>query len=60
MGKFGLYMNFLWNKQVLGILFILKINFCIYLPIFICSQDWASNTEKPKGLGLKICRHRAQ
>jgi hypothetical protein len=26
-------MNFLWNKQVLGILFILKINFCIYLPI---------------------------
>jgi hypothetical protein len=26
-------MNFLCNKQVLGILFILKINFCIYLPI---------------------------
>jgi hypothetical protein len=26
-------MDFLWNKQILGILFILKINFCIYLPI---------------------------
>jgi hypothetical protein len=26
-------MNFLCNKQVLGILFILKINLCIYLPI---------------------------
>jgi hypothetical protein len=26
-------MNFLWNKQVLGIIFILKINLCIYLPI---------------------------
>jgi hypothetical protein len=37
-------MNFLWNKQVIGILFIVKINFCIYLPIFICS-----NIENPKG-----------
>jgi hypothetical protein len=26
-------MNFLWNKQVIGILFILEINFCIYLTI---------------------------
>jgi hypothetical protein len=33
MVQFGAKMNFLWNKQVLGILFILKINFCIYLPI---------------------------
>jgi hypothetical protein len=53
MVQFGLQMNFLGILQVLGILFILKINFCIYLPIFICSQDWASNTEKPKGLGVK-------
>jgi hypothetical protein len=33
MDQFGVKMNFLCNKQVLGILFILKINFCIYLPI---------------------------
>ena len=33
MAQFGARMNFLCNKQVLGILFILKINFCIYLPI---------------------------
>ena len=33
MVQFGAKMNFLCNKQVLGILFILKINFCIYLPI---------------------------
>jgi hypothetical protein len=33
MVQFGAKINFLWNKQVLGILFILKINFCIYLPI---------------------------
>jgi hypothetical protein len=33
MAQFVARMNFLCNKQVLGILFILKINFCIYLPI---------------------------
>ena len=33
MVQFGANMNFLCNKQVLGILLILKINFCIYLPI---------------------------
>jgi hypothetical protein len=33
MVQFGAKMKFLWNKQVLGILFILKINFYIYLPI---------------------------
>jgi hypothetical protein len=33
MAQFVARMNLLCNKQVLGILFILKINFCIYLPI---------------------------
>jgi hypothetical protein len=33
MAQFGARMNFLCNKQVLGILFVLKINFYIYLPI---------------------------
>jgi hypothetical protein len=33
MAQFWARMNFLWNKQVLGIIFILKTNFCIYLPI---------------------------
>jgi hypothetical protein len=33
MVQFGARMNFLCNKQVLGIIFLLKINFCIYLPI---------------------------
>jgi hypothetical protein len=22
--------------------------------------DWASNSEKPRGLGVRLCRHRAQ
>jgi hypothetical protein len=34
MEQFGVHMNFLWNKQVLGILFILKINFPKHLLIF--------------------------
>jgi hypothetical protein len=31
MGKFGLHMNFLWNKQVLGFIFVLNTQFLIYL-----------------------------
>jgi hypothetical protein len=28
MGYFGVHMNFLWNKQVLGFIFALKIVSC--------------------------------
>ena len=45
MAQFGARMNFLCNKQVLGILFILKINFCIYLPILYVLWTGRINTK---------------
>jgi hypothetical protein len=45
MVKFGAYMNFLQFKQVVGILFILKINFFIYLPILYVLWTGRINTK---------------
>jgi hypothetical protein len=42
-------MNFLCNKQVLGILFILKNQFLYLFTYFICSLDWASNSRTRRG-----------
>jgi hypothetical protein len=49
MVQFGARMNFLCNKQVLGILFILKINFCIYLPILYVLWTGPQFQEKSGG-----------
>jgi hypothetical protein len=49
MDQFGARMNFLCNKQVLGILFILKINFCIYLPILYVLWSGPQFLEKSGG-----------
>jgi hypothetical protein len=35
MGQFGVNMNFLQIKQVLSLIYILKINLCDYFPISI-------------------------
>jgi hypothetical protein len=48
-------MNFLCNKQVLGILFILKIHFCIFT-YFICSLDWSSFSVKRRGFRERISK----
>jgi hypothetical protein len=50
MVQFGARMNFLCNKQVLGILFILKINFCIYLPILFILWTGPQLSESPGAL----------
>jgi hypothetical protein len=47
-------MNFLWHKQVLGILFILKINFCIYLPILYVLWTGPRILERSGGCANKI------
>jgi hypothetical protein len=49
MAQFGARMNFLCNKQVLGILFVLKINFCIYLPILYVLWTGPHFLESPGG-----------
>jgi hypothetical protein len=59
MDQFGAHMNFLWNKQVLRILFILKINFCIYLPIYMLSGLGLIFWEN-RGLCARYPRHREQ
>jgi hypothetical protein len=47
-------MNFLCNKQVLGILFILKNQFLYLFTYFIYSLDWASIFREGRGLGRKF------
>jgi hypothetical protein len=47
-------MNFLWHKQVLGIIFILKINFCIYLPILYVLLTGPRIPERSGGCANKI------
>jgi hypothetical protein len=53
-------MNFLCNKQVLGILFILKINFCIYLPILYILWTAPQIPERAGALAQNFLRHRKQ
>jgi hypothetical protein len=60
MTQFGARMNFLCNKQVLGILFISKINFCIYLPILYVLWTGPHFLESSGAPVLKILRHRKQ
>ena len=54
MGKFGLHMNFLWIIQVLGFIFILKIEFPIHFINFNSVLDWASNKPKRRGYFRRI------
>jgi hypothetical protein len=49
-------MNFLSIKQVLGIVFILKIHFLIQFICFSYSLDCASIKQKRRGIGVKIPR----
>jgi hypothetical protein len=49
-------MNFLWNKQVLGVVFVLKIHFLIYLIWFSFSLDCAAIIRKVKGSGVIILK----
>jgi hypothetical protein len=58
MAQFGAKMNFLCNKQVLGILFILKINFCIYLPILYILWTGPQFSEMAGVSEKKVPRHR--
>jgi hypothetical protein len=53
-------MNFLCNKQVLGILFYIKNQFLYLFTYFTCSLDWASFSGKHRVLGVNFLRHRAQ
>jgi hypothetical protein len=56
MDQFGLNMNFLWIKQLLGIVFILKIHFLNQFPWFSISLDCASITGKCRVSGAKFPR----
>jgi hypothetical protein len=54
MDKFGLHMNFILIKQVLGIVFILKIQFLIQFLNFSYSLDCASISREDKGKTIKL------
>jgi hypothetical protein len=56
MDSFGLNMNFIWNKQVLVFIFILKIHFLFTFLDFSNSEDWASNSVKDRGNNAKVSK----
>jgi hypothetical protein len=58
MAQFGVNMNFLWNKQVLGFIFILKIQFSIHL--IKLKQLWTGRTIIEEGRGLGVNVHMTQ
>ena len=45
MDQFGLKMDFLWIKQVLGLFLHIKIYFSNSITQFNTALDWASNTK---------------
>jgi hypothetical protein len=50
-------MNFLWNKQVLAINYILNIHFLIHLSNLNVIWIARTKTGKHRGLGVIISRH---
>jgi hypothetical protein len=54
MDQFGLSMNFIWIKQVLGIVFILKFCFLNDFIGFIHCLDYASIPKEFRGCCIKI------
>jgi hypothetical protein len=60
MDQFRVHMNFLWNKQILGFIFILKIQFPNNL--FDLNELWTRHTiyRELRGLGVSCQRHREQ
>jgi hypothetical protein len=49
-------MNFLWNKQVLGVVFFIKNTFSNLFNLIFLSLDCASIIRKVKGSGVKILK----
>ena len=60
MGQFGLNMDFLGNKQVSAINFLLKINFLIHLFTFTGFWDYTLISGKYRGDYVTILRLRQQ
>jgi hypothetical protein len=58
MDQFGLNMNFLGIKQVLVIIFTLKIDFDIHLSNFSAFWTVRIKTDKCRGFRARIPRHR--
>ena len=54
MTQFGISMNFLWIKQILAIISILKIHFFYLFPWIFYFLDWASNFIKRRGFGARF------
>jgi hypothetical protein len=53
MTQFGISMNFLWIKQILAIIFILKIDFYSLFLDFLISWTGCTNTGKSRGLSAR-------
>jgi hypothetical protein len=50
-------MNFLWIKQILAIIFILKMDFYSLFLDFLIFWTGRTNTEKSRGLSARNPRH---
>jgi hypothetical protein len=51
-------MNFLWNKQVSRIVFVLKTKFYNHFSVFIILWTRRQFLESPGGSGVSLPRHR--